>query len=148
MLPALRTDNSQQLKAENTTNGMGILLSAAEVISNIPVSEQFSFEAIFRRLQSADLELCLNERISLFVLHNVFALVVEAVTGLAEKRISSLEASPSPFELLALRVVRVVAFSHVREILIPFYYRPLIARAGIRCKLSVSVFMKRYTSLT
>lgn len=84
-----------------------------------------------------------RERVSFFVLGAVFDLVVTLLTALAERRIAKPEAEASATESLALEILSVISGSEFKALLNQYFCRVMIAKAGIRAKLSAQIFLNK-----
>ena len=85
----------------------------------------------------------LKEKIACLVVRDVFALVVEVLTELAEIRIQHPTQPCNEVQRIALWTVAIVAESEFKEVLNAYFYRILIAKAGLRAKISVELFLRR-----
>lgn len=85
----------------------------------------------------------LKEKVACLVVREVFSLVVEALTELAEARIAQPGQLCSELQGIALWTVAVVAESELKEVLNAYFYRIMIAKAGLRAKMSVEMFLRR-----
>jgi hypothetical protein len=84
-----------------------------------------------------------RERLSVLLVQTVFSIVVETLTGLAERRIATPDAYSTPLEDLAVDILAIINASEHQQLLTAFFYRALIARAAVRVKLSVAMFLNR-----
>lgn len=84
-----------------------------------------------------------RERVAFFVLGAVFDLVCASLTALAERRIAKPDSSISLVESLALEIVAVVADSEFKVLMNQYFYRVMIAKAGIRAKLCAQIFLNK-----
>lgn len=96
-----------------------------------------------------------HERIALMAFSWLFEAVVDVVTAHAEASLQQLlterardGAAPaphamSPLAAAALDLVGVITLSEFRSVLVPFFYRPLIAKAGLRAQIIVHAVVNR-----
>lgn len=111
------------------------------VAALLPAAPQRDLAALLAGLQQPDMKL--RERLSVFVVNDVFALICELMTALAERRISHQDAAPTAAESLAMDLLALLAHSEHHQVLNAFYYRVMIAHAGLRCKLYIRMFLNR-----
>lgn len=86
----------------------------------------------------------LKEKVACWVVREVFSLVVETLTELAEVRIAQPGQLCNELQGIALWTVAVVAESEFKEVLNAYFYRIMIAKAGLRAKMSAEMFLRRY----
>lgn len=130
--------SSADLLAQKTTAST---VGAFAALPTIGVSPQIPSVFTAKGLLRPDISP--QERVSFFVLGAVFDVVVAVLTSLAERRITQLETAVGPVEVLALDIISVVSGSEFRTLLNQYFYRVMIAKAGIRAKLSAQIFLNK-----
>lgn len=132
--PPVATDAVAAVAVEANGSGGGGL-------AHLPASAQRSAVDLMATLSQPGITL--RERVALLVMSSAFSLVTEVLAGLAERRIAGPATPASSLETLAMDIVAILARSAQHEVLNAFFFRPLIARAGIRAKIAVGLFFHR-----
>lgn len=136
------TSNNHQQGIE-AIEGTAATITSAEYLTHQPASASHSTLLLQTALFTSS-DFTMKERFSLYILQQVFNIVVNILTNLAERRIICCDNQPTSLEEYGFRIISLLANSEYYILLNTYVYRILIAKAGIRCKLAATIFLSRY----
>jgi hypothetical protein len=117
---------------------------------NFEVIDDFNDDSIVNRLilqQSSSLKLSSflpTQTISISLFELIFIVVTDLISDYAKSFVDNSEINNMRNVEVAFQVVRSVSNSDQRSLLIPYFYRVIVAKAGIHAKFTICSFMKRY----
>ena len=132
--------NQQGIEA---IEGTAATITSAEYLTHQPASASHSTLLLQTALFTSS-DFTMKERFSLYILQQVFDIVVNILTNLAERRIICCDSQSTSLEEYGFRIISLLANSEYSILLNTYVYRIFIAKAGIRCKLAATIFLSRY----
>jgi hypothetical protein len=117
-------------------------LDMPHCVMSLPGVPYVGFSSVLEALHQSAMGF--RDRLAAVIVHTVFFIVAEALTGLAERRIACPDAPSTPLEDVAVELLALINASEHQLLLTAFFYRAVLARASVRVKLSVATFLSRF----